>query len=241
MRGAGVPRVCRTRGRGSVVATLIAVLSLGLTLVPTTAAAAHQGSRVRVEVLATGQPGALPAGWYLGEYFAQVYGTPVGSEPDCYRLGRRQVLKVPSPSSGPPPVCELRLGAPLLLEGWASAISNLEAPFSSDRAVQLRAAREGDLATAKDVHVSIDGGRSVDLRARGFEVVTPQRTVQLPENNVFGPGVEPQTITLTAHGWMATVRGFSTGVHHLVLTYVLDFGAGPFDLVFDQVVVVGDR
>lgn len=223
----------RRRGR----AALTVLLSLGLALGPATAATADHTHHV-VRILGSNDPGGLNGGRYLGEFWAGFYGTAVDQLPGCARLGPHdRVLFVPDFAA----VCTTREGDPLFVEGLIAAISNLEDPFSSDAATQLKTARDFDYGAALEIHLAVDGGTPVDLRDPRFEVVTRQQTVQLPENNIFGPGVEPQVITLTAHGWVATVRGLSPGLHHIVRTGVFDFGDGPTADVYDQTVRVLPR
>jgi hypothetical protein len=219
------------------LAGLTVLLSLGLALGPATAATAHHTHQV-VKILGSGDPGGLDGGRYLGEFWAGFYGTAVDQLPDCARLGPHdRVLYVPGLAA----VCTTREGDPLFVEGLSAAISNLEDPFSSDAATQLQTARDFDYGAALEIHLAIDGGTPVDLRVPRFEVVTRQQTVQLPENSIFGPGVEPQVVTLTAHGWLATVRGLRPGLHHIVRTGVFDFGDGPTAETYDQTLRVLPR
>jgi hypothetical protein len=219
----------RTGTRG--VTALLAALSLGLALAvaPTASAAAGPGAH-QPEIRASGEPGALPGDRYLGDYYAKLYGTPVSGWTNCFPVGPRAVLKLPT-SLDPAP-CTIRKGQPVFIEGFAAAISNLEDPFSSDSAVQLQTARDFNYAVVRTLLVSIDGAAPVDLHATRFEVVTDQRTVFIPEGN--GLDAPPQVVTLTAHGWMATIRGLTAGTHHIVQTNTLDFGAGPEEFVIDS-------
>jgi hypothetical protein len=226
----------RRGSRRGLLAVALATLSLLLALVPATSATAHTTSSPRI--LGKGDPGALNASRLLGQYFAELYGTPVDEWQTCWRVGQGHVLKIPNIAGGlNPPVCRIRQGAPILMEGIATAISNLEPPFSSDANVQRRTARDLDRAAALSLRVSIDGATPVDMRAPRFEVLTEQRTVYLPEGN--GLGVEPQVATLAAHGWLGTIRGLSLGLHHILWTVTLDFGGGPEVTSVDQPILVG--
>jgi hypothetical protein len=234
---AGVVRSTWKSTRRCGLAALTVLLSLGLALGPATAATAHRTHHV-VKILGSGDPGGLNAGRYLGEFWAGYAATPVDQLPGCARLGPRdRVLYVPDFAA----VCTTLEGDPLFVEGLTTVISNIEQPFSSDAATQAQTARDFDHGAALEIHLAVDGGTPVDLRVPRFEVVTSQQTVQLPENNVYGPGVEPQVITLTAHGWLATVRGLRPGLHHIVRTGVFDFGDGPTADVYDQTVRVLPR
>ena len=64
--------------------------------------------------------------------------------------------------------------------------------------------------------ITVDDGPTVDLLSPRFEVISPQRTVQLPPDNFLG--VDPQTATFVAHGWAALVRGLRPGQHTITVT-----------------------
>ena len=234
----GRTRTTDKRGRHTCTGTaLLAALGLSLAMVavPGTAVSADVAVAPghQPEILASDEPGALPADRYLGDFYATFLPTDLDvGIPDYLFFGPRKVVL----AYGGPAFCTIHQGAPVLVEGWANEISSIEAPFSSDSAVQLQTARDFDYAMTRSLTVSVDGGAPVDVRTPQFEATSTQRTVRLPANNLFG--VDPQVITLTAHGWLATVRGLSAGMHHIVITRVLDFGAGPETFVLDQAVRV---
>jgi hypothetical protein len=77
------------------------------------------------------------------------------------------------------------------------------------------------------VSVTVDG-RTVDIFKPQFEVFSPQTTVRLPPDNVFGVG--PRTATITAFGWKVAVRNLRVG-RHVITTEITfaDGGSFPFD------------
>jgi len=64
--------------------------------------------------------------------------------------------------------------------------------------------------------IAVDGGEPVEQIAARFERTSPQRTVELPADNVLG--VPPQTATFVAHGWVALVRKLRAGEHTITAT-----------------------
>ena len=64
--------------------------------------------------------------------------------------------------------------------------------------------------------MSVDGGSPVNIRTRRFELFSPQMTVDLPEDNVFG--IPAQTMTFVAHAWAVMVGGLTPGEHVITIT-----------------------
>jgi hypothetical protein len=69
--------------------------------------------------------------------------------------------------------------------------------------------------------VTVDG-HTVDIFKPQFEVFSPQTTVQLPPDNVFGVGA--RTATITSFGWKVAVRNLRVGEH--VITTEITFADG---------------
>ena len=81
--------------------------------------------------------------------------------------------------------------------------------------------------------IQVDDGPVVDFLAPRFELLAPQRSVVLPENNFLG--VDPGPATFVAHGWGAIVR-LKPGQHTVIIevTDVDEFTAtsvATFDVV----------
>jgi hypothetical protein len=150
---------------------------------------------------------------WLGEFWAQIYSLPVPENPfagngnPCLTVGHKVIQAVPGP-------CTVKEGTALTL-GFGTAWSSAEDPFPETRTGQLAVARAADLELVAGMTVTVDGGEPVEIRTRRFELFSPQRTVLLPADNVFGLD-GPQTITLSAHAWGAVVRKLSVGEHTIV-------------------------
>jgi hypothetical protein len=77
-----------------------------------------------------------------------------------------------------------------------------------------------------ELNVTVDNGRTINLVRRRFELFSPQRTVQLHDDNFYG--VPARTVTFTAHAWGAVIRKLRPGQHTVTLEVVApDFG-DPF-------------
>jgi hypothetical protein len=97
--------------------------------------------------------------------------------------------------------------------GFAPSWSNAEDPFPATAAEQRAVLREFAQGFT-EITVVVDGGAPVDIHRRRYELLSPQRTVRLPEENILG--VPEQTVTLTAYGWVALVRDLRPGRHTIV-------------------------
>ena len=81
-----------------------------------------------------------------------------------------------------------------------------------------------------ELDVTVDGATTALVNPR-FELFSPQRTVQLPEDNVFGVS----EVSFTAHGWGAVVRRLRPGVHTVTMELVAPDWGEPttFTVVVD--------
>jgi hypothetical protein len=111
--------------------------------------------------------------------------------------------------------------------GFGSAWSNAEDPFPQDEAAQRAVALAADQGLAQ-IQVTVDGDDPVHTHRPRFEIFSPQRTVQLPAENILG--VPAQTVTLTAHAWSVLVRNLRPG-HHTILAEVVWDGE-PFSVTY---------
>ena len=80
--------------------------------------------------------------------------------------------------------------------------------------------------------VTVDG-HTVDIFKPQFTAFSPQTSVQLPADNVFG--VPGQTVTITAYGWRANVRNLGVGRHLIKTTIGVDGDTFPFHHEIDIV------
>jgi hypothetical protein len=157
-----------------------------------------------------------PAGEFIGERFAEEYGAHVGDTPagdPCATVAGPRGEALVMGATGETNACTVSRGTQLVIFGLGSACSDVEPPpFSgADEAAQRACAVAFDHAFVTGLRVTVDGRRSVEIRRARFEVVSPQMTVQLPEDNVFG--IPAQTATLVAHAWMAQIPALHTGQH----------------------------
>jgi hypothetical protein len=159
--------------------------------------------------------------------FVRDYTSQVGDPPRiCPTRGRRGEILVAAPTGGTS-TCTVKPGTPILILGMGNACSDVEPPpFHGDDAPAQTACTLAFLHDfVLEIHVSVDGGTPVDIRTDRFEFLSPQITVVLPEDNIFG---EPagKTVTLVAAGWLAALRGLTPGRHTIVSEVVSS--AGPF-------------
>ena len=126
--------------------------------------------------------------------------------------------------------CTAELGT-VLTTGWSHFCSSFEVGtefFAVGRQEQRACARAASTETG--VSVTVDG-HTVDIFKPQFTAFSPQTTVQLPADNVFG--VPGQTATVTAYGWRANVRNLPVGRHLITTTVVVDGDMYPFHHVID--------
>jgi hypothetical protein len=156
-------------------------------------------------------------GKLLGEYWAQIYSLPVSENPfagngdPCLTVARGVLQEAIGGVT-----CTVEQGT-AFTTAWTTAFSDVEPPpfFGADKAAQRACALAADEATIRALQLSVDGGPPIDIHRRRFESVSPQRTVQLPEDNLLG--IDPRTATLTVHGWGAVVRNLAIGQHIVTL------------------------
>jgi hypothetical protein len=105
-----------------------------------------------------------------------------------------------------------------LFTNFGTACFAFELPPGSTEADQLACALESDQAI-QAINITVDGRESVNIVRRRFELVSPQTTVQLPPDNVFGVPAGPTTFT--AHAWGAVVRNLPLGPHRITSELVV--------------------
>jgi hypothetical protein len=149
-------------------------------------------------------------------------------ENPCVRFGPRG--KLLSAISFGEVSCTAELGT-VLTTGWSHFCSSFEVGtefFAVGRQEQRACARA--VSTETGVSVTVDG-HTVDIFTPQFTSFSPQTTVQLPADNVFG--VPGQTATVTAYGWRANVRNLSIGRHLITITVAVDGETFAFHHVID--------
>ena len=65
------------------------------------------------------------------------------------------------------------------------------------------------------ISIAVDGGEPVDIRNPRFELISPQRSVELPEDNYLGVPAGPATFV--AHGWAGLVEKLRPGEHTITV------------------------
>jgi hypothetical protein len=166
----------------------------------------------------------LTGGELLAESWAQRLVLPADNPfvGGCQRLGHgRQVLS-PVIDANDTATCTARPGTPVFLR-FGSFCDDVEPPpfFGADEAAQRACAVAAD-ENVVALRVTVDGGPAVDIHRPSFELISPQRTVQLPPDNFVG--VPAQSMTFVAHAWGAVVRGLQPGAH--VIAFELAFADG---------------
>jgi hypothetical protein len=204
--------------------TLLAVLGIALCAAPVARAHdQHQdGDRA---VVSPARGGGLTGGELLGEVWAQNLALPANDpfSGTCIPFARNVIA--PHFGETGTATCTATPRTRLFVF-FGSFFTNLDPPdFPTTEEAQLAAAVAADQAI-HELNVTVDNGRTINLVRRRFELFSPQRTVQLLDDNGFG--VPAQTITFTAHAWGAVIRNLRPGQHTVTFGVVApDFG-DPF-------------
>jgi hypothetical protein len=188
--------------------TLPVALALALCVAPL--ATAHpRGAVVEPAEHVAGMTG----GELLGESWAYLLSRPASEIQDgCVALDRRGMLLWPL---GSPITCTGARGTSMFIWIGSECSSAEPEPSHGDTAREQRACAIRADQAIDSVRVTVDDGDTVEIRRRAFEVVSPQRTVELPPGNIFG--VDPRTATFVAHAWAAHVTGLRPGRHTLTI------------------------
>jgi hypothetical protein len=129
----------------------------------------------------------------------------------CQRLGRGRPVLSPVIGDDDTATCAAGPGERVFLR-FGSFCDDVEPPpfFGADPGAQRACAIALDESVVSE-RIAVDGGTPVEIRKPRFELIGPQRTVQLPPDNFVG--VPPQAMTFVAHAWGAVVSGLSPGRH----------------------------
>jgi hypothetical protein len=163
----------------------------------------------------------------LGESWAQRLILPADNQfvGGCQPIGRgRKVVLSPVIGADDTATCTATPGTPVFLR-FGSFCDDVEPPpfFGADEAAQRACAIAADEAVVA-LRITVDGAPTVDIHRSRFELVSPQRVVNLPADNFVG--VPPQTMSFVAHAWGALVRGLSPDPHAISFEIVTtDFAA----------------
>ncbi len=177
-------------------------------------------------VISPAHGGGLTGGQLLGEAWVQTLMLHEADHPPngrCLTLARNVIAAVGGGAG--PPTCTATPRTRLLMFN-GSFCASVEGPlFPQTPAEQRRCAIEFDRGF-QEINISVDGAEPINIVRRRFEVVSPQRWVQLPSDNFFGFPAGPATFV--AHAWAAVVHGLRPGRHTVTVEVVNpDFG-DPF-------------
>ena len=195
--------------------TVLAAVAVALWAAPTAAAADANRLGGDGAVVPVHEVAGTPAGEFIGAGFAEDYAAHAGDTPPatpCRIVGSKREALVMGPN-GETIGCTVSRRTQLVVFGLGSACSDVEPPpfFGADDAAQRACAAAFDHEFVTELRVTVDHRAPVDIRKKRFEIVSPQMTVQLPDDNVFG--IPAQTATLVAHAWMAQIRELRPGRH----------------------------
>ena len=154
----------------------------------------------------------LTGGELLGEGWVQELSVPAGTfSGGCFPIGPKGKVVGGSPGDDMTLTCTIKKGtSPFIYIG--SNCSNVEPPpfYGADEAAQRECAVAADEFFVA-ISIAVDGGEPVDIRKPRFELISPQRTVVLAEDNFLGVPAGPATIV--AHAWGALVKKLRPGEH----------------------------
>ncbi len=192
--------------------TVVAVLAVALCSAPVAIAGGGHGGGVATPVH---KVAGLSGGELWGELWVQDLSHPGAFSGNCIPLGNKGKVLAPIPGPDFTASCTVKPGTPLFF-AFGSECSDVEGPpfFGGDEEAQRACAIVADEFFVA-ARITVDNGKTVEMLNPRFEVISPQQTVELPADNVFG--VPPQTATLVAHGWAALVRGLGPGEHTITV------------------------
>jgi len=187
--------------------------ALAIALLPAPAAVAHDPQHRAHAVIAPARDELL------GEAFVEGFSQPAVARPGCIRLAAPGNVLQPVPGPDRTAACTAQPGTALFVH-FGTVCDNIEEPpfFGRDEAEQRACAAAFDRQFVARLELTVDNAAPVELRTPRYELASPQRTVRLPADNVFG--VAPQTITFAAHAWGALVRNLRPG-HHTVAVHLV--------------------
>jgi hypothetical protein len=202
---------------------VLAVLAVALCAAPVASALDHgDGGAV---IAPAHKVAGLTGGELLGEAWVQLLSHPANTfAGSCVPLVRRVVS--PEPDAEANSSCTITKGTSLFIP-VGSDCSNVEPDpfFGADEAAQRECAIAADEFSVA-ISIAVDGGEPVDIRNPRFELISPQRSVELPEDNYLGVPAGPATFV--AHGWAALVKKLSLG-EHTITVMVADSEGGTIN------------
>ncbi len=191
---------------------VLAVLAVALCAAPV--AAAHDHKDGGAVVAPADKVAGLTGDELLGESWVQLLSHPAGTfTGGCVPVTHKVVT--PDPDADLNASCSIKKGTSLFIP-VGSDCSDVEPPpfFGADEAAQRECAIAADEFFVA-ISIAVDGGEPVDIRNPRFELISPQRSVELPEDNLFGVPAGPATFV--AHGWAGLVKKLRPGAHTITV------------------------
>ena len=194
---------------------VFAAVAVALCAAPVAVAHDHKGGGA--VVAPAHQVAGLTGDELLGEAWFQLLSHPIGTfSGSCISVGHGGRVAVPDPGPDFTASCTVNRGTRLFFT-FGSDCSNVEEPpfFGADEAAQAACAVAFDEEFFLEGSITVDGGEPVDIRNPRFELLSPQRTVELPEDNFLEVPAGPATFV--AHGWGALVKKLRPGEHTITV------------------------
>ena len=209
-----------------LVVLVVAFLTGGLCAA--SVAAAHASPRGGDAVVAPAHGGGMTGGQLLGEAWARANysNAPNPLNGSCETLARDVLIAHYDNDFSAR--CQATQRTRLFLF-FGTVCFNVEENVGDTEEAQLACAIGSD-ESIRELNLTVDGETTALVNQR-FELFSPQRTVQLPEDNVFGES----EVTLTAHAWGAVVRRLRPGMHTVTMELVAPDWGEPttFTVVVD--------
>jgi hypothetical protein len=210
---------------------VLAVVAVALCASPV--AVAHPHKHGGAVVKPAHKVAGLSGDELLGESWVQLLSIPADTlAGSCIPVTHKVVSPKPDPDLNA--TCTVKKGTSLFIP-VGSNCSDVEPPpfFGADEAAQRECAIAADEFFVA-ISIAVDGGEPVDIRNPRFELISPQRTVVLPEDNILG--VPPGPATFVAHGWAALVKKLRPGEHTITVVVTDSEGVTTTGTVFVDVV-----
>jgi hypothetical protein len=193
---------------------VLAVVAVALCAAPV--AVAHHPKGGGAVVAPAHKAAGLTGDELLGEAWVQLLSHPADAfSGSCLPVGHKGRVVAPQPGPDFESSCTVKQGTRVFFF-IGSDCSNVEEDpfFGEDEAEQAACAIAADEFFV-DISITVDDGDPVDIRNPRFELLSPQRTVELAEDNFLGVDAGPATFV--AHGWGALVKKLRPGEHTITV------------------------
>jgi hypothetical protein len=195
----------------------LAVLAVvAITLCAAPVAVAHHPKGGGAVVAPAHKVAGLTGDELMGEAWVQLLSHPAGTfSGRCFPVDPKGKVVVPDPGPDFTSSCTVKQGTRVFVF-IGSECSNVEEPpfFAVGEAAQADCAIAADEIFV-EISITVDGGEPVDIHNPRFELLSPQRTVDLPDDNFLGAPAGPANFV--AHGWGAFVKKLRPGEHTITV------------------------